>query len=309
MRLKPRHLEVFNALFEAGSVSRAAERLNLSQPAVSVALGNLETDLGFRLFHRDRGFFAPTSEALMLRDEARQGLAAFARVEQRAAEIRSGSAGAVNIGTNGVLSVNFLPAAIAGFQRDHPGTHFDLRVRSSRQIAAWVDSRQIDIGFIDTPVTVAGLVAEYLRMECVCVMRADDRLAAEATITPAHLAGRSVIGVTGDHGVDRQLDEVMAAADAPLSRVANAYFYAIARNIVAAGDALAVIDPVNGKAALGDGVIWRPFAPKIVTEMAMITNRGHPLGIAAARFRDRARALLAETGPEPDAASAPKAAS
>ena len=89
MRLKPRQLEVFNALFDAGSVSRAAERLNLSQPAVSVALGNLEDQLGFRLFHRDRGFFAPTNEAMLMRDEVRQGLDAFARVEQRAAEIRA----------------------------------------------------------------------------------------------------------------------------------------------------------------------------------------------------------------------------
>ena len=286
MRLKPRHLEVFNALFEAGSVSRAAERLNLSQPAVSVALGNLESDLGFRLFHRDRGFFAPTNEAMLLRDEVRQGLAAFARLEQRASEIRAGSAGGISIAANGALAINFLPAVVAAFQSDHPGTHVDLRVRSSRQVAAWVDSRQVDIGFIDTPVPVAGLEAELLRMECVCVMRTSDPLASEARITPQLLAGRPVVGVTGDHSVDRQLDKVMAEVDAPVRRVANAYFYAIARNIVAAGGGVAIIDPINGKAPLGDGVIWRPFEPTIFTETAMITNRGQPLGLAADRFRN-----------------------
>jgi len=90
MHIKLRHLEVFNALFEAGSVSRAAERLNLSQPAVSIALSNLEDQTGFRLFHRDRGFFAPTNEALLLRDEVQQGITALARVDKRAEEIRSG---------------------------------------------------------------------------------------------------------------------------------------------------------------------------------------------------------------------------
>ena len=60
MPLKIRHLEVFDALVEAGSVSRAADRLNLTQPAVSIALSKLEADLGFRLFHRERGYFAPT---------------------------------------------------------------------------------------------------------------------------------------------------------------------------------------------------------------------------------------------------------
>ena len=52
MMLKMRHLQVFNALLDAGSVSRAAQRLNLTQPAVSIALSNFEAELGFRLFHR-----------------------------------------------------------------------------------------------------------------------------------------------------------------------------------------------------------------------------------------------------------------
>ncbi len=93
MSLKIRHLEVFNALFEAGSVSQAAQRLNLTQPAVSIALSNLEEELGFRLFHRNRGFFAPTGEAAQLRGEITLGLMALARVDRRADEIRQGWAG------------------------------------------------------------------------------------------------------------------------------------------------------------------------------------------------------------------------
>ncbi|NDA08811.1 MAG: LysR family transcriptional regulator, partial [Alphaproteobacteria bacterium] len=48
--MKMRHFEVFDALFDAGSVSRAAQRLNISQPAVSLALANMEKELGFQLF-------------------------------------------------------------------------------------------------------------------------------------------------------------------------------------------------------------------------------------------------------------------
>lgn len=292
MRIKLRHLEVFNALFEAGSVSRAAQRLNLSQPAVSIALGKIEAELGFRLFHRDRGFFAPTTEALLLHDEVQQGLTALARIRQRAGEIRSGSTGAISIATNGAMSYNFLPQVIAGFQRDHPETRVDLRVHSSRRIASWVGSRQIDIGLIDAPVPVAGLAAELFAMECVCILREDDPLAAKDHVTPGDLDGRAVIGVTGDHGVDRQLEAVMSAAGARLRHSGSSYFYAIARNMVAAGRYLSVIDPVNGKAALKDGVIWRPFVPAIVHELAMITNTGQPLGIAASAFRDRIRESL-----------------
>ncbi|MCR9112991.1 MAG: LysR substrate-binding domain-containing protein [Rhodobacteraceae bacterium] len=292
MRVKLRHLEVFNALFEAGSVSRAAERLSLSQPAVSVALSKLEAELGFRLFHRDRGFFAPTNEAVLLQDEIRQGISALARVEQRAKELRAGEAGGISVATNGAMSVNFLPDLAAEFQRDYPGTYVELRVHSSRRIASWVGSRQIDIGLIDAPVPVAGLEAQLYEMECVCIMRREDPLAGLSVVRPDDLRHRQVIAITGDHPVDRQLESHMAKADAPLSHCGSSYFYAIARKMVAAGTAVSVIDPVNGKAELGDGVVWRPFKPAIHHELAMILHRGHPLGIAAARFRDRVKAAL-----------------
>jgi len=57
---KQRHLEVLDAIITAESISRAAAQLNLSQPAVCIALANFEDSIGFRLFQRNRGFFAPT---------------------------------------------------------------------------------------------------------------------------------------------------------------------------------------------------------------------------------------------------------
>ncbi|WP_324755381.1 LysR family transcriptional regulator [Roseovarius sp. Pro17] len=300
MSLKIRHLEVFNALYDAGSVSNAAQRLNLTQPAVSIALGNLEEELGFRLFHRNRGFFAPTGEAVQLRGEITQGLMALARVDQRADEIRQGWAGGLSIATNGALAMNFLPRIIAMFQADYPGTHIELRVHSSRQIADWAASGQIDIGLIDTPVPVAGLESEVFAMECVCIMRADDPLAAQHRITPACLAGRGLIGVNGDHVVDRQLKRLAAEAEVTLRYRAFSYYYAIARSMVAAGGGLSIIDPINGTADLDDGVVWRPFAPQVQHETAMITSRDHPPGQSLTAMQDYIRRHIAPYGTRTD---------
>jgi DNA-binding transcriptional LysR family regulator len=282
MQIKQRHLEVFDAILAAGSVSRAAAQLNLSQPAVSIALANLEALIGFKLFKRDRGFFAPTREALLLQDEMAQGLLALARVSQRVSEIRAGSTGSIRIATNGAMAVHFLPPLIAAYQRDHADVSIDILVRSSRQVADWVSSGQIDIGLIDTPVPVAGLQAKLYSLECVCVMHKDDPVAKKAVVTPVDLAGRSVVAITGQHMVDRQLDALLSEADVTVERHLSSYFFAIARNIIAAGTALAIIDPTNGKAALNDGVMWRPFSPRIDHELAVITPNDQPLGQAAA---------------------------
>lgn len=290
--MKLRHLDVFNALFEAGSVSRAAERLNLSQPAVSIALGNFEAELGFRLFHRERNFFAPTTEAMLLHDEVVQGLRAISQIEQRAEGILSGQTGGVSIATNGVLAVNFLPGLMASFQRDHPNIQVEIKVHSSRQIASWVASHHIDIGLIDPPVPVAGLNAEIFQFECVCAFHKDDPLARLDIIHPQSLAGRSVISITGDHLVDRQLDALLAETNTVVARNASVYYFAIARNLVAAGKDVVIIDPINGKADLHDDVVWRPFRPRIDNQVAVITAKGPPLGKAVIAFNTRLRDAL-----------------
>jgi DNA-binding transcriptional LysR family regulator len=205
MHLTIRHLQVFEALMEAGSVSRAAERMNLTQPAVSVALSNLEKDLGFRLFHRSKGYFAPTDEAELLHAEAELALLAVERFRARAREIALGAVGGVTVASNGACAINFLPKLIADFRRSHPGVHIDLKVRSSRQVASWVAGGQIDVGLLDAPVPVAGVDAHIFRLPCVCIMREDDPLCDLARIGPADLAGRSIIAITGDHSVDRQI--------------------------------------------------------------------------------------------------------
>jgi len=287
MHIKQRHLEVFEAIITAGSISRAAAQLNLSQPAVSIALANLEEAVGFKLFQRNRGFFAPTLEALLLQDEMVQGLSALSRISQRISEIRAGSAGSIRIATNGAMAIHFLPPLIAAFQRDHPDVRIDILVRSSRQVADWVSNRQIDIGLIDTPVPVAGLNARLFNLECVCVMHQDDPLAAKDLIGPADLAGRSVVAITGQHMVDRQLETHLAEAGVTIERHLSSYFFAIARNIIAAGNVLAIIDPTNGKASLNDRVIWRRFAPRIDHELAVITPSDQPPGQVAANLYEQ----------------------
>ena len=62
--MKLRHLEIFYAVMTCGSLSRAAESLNISQPAASKALKNAELKLGFKLFQRVRGKLLPSSEAI-----------------------------------------------------------------------------------------------------------------------------------------------------------------------------------------------------------------------------------------------------
>lgn len=284
MHLTLRHLEVFHALVEAGSIARAAELLNLSRPAVSIALSKLEEEVGFRLFHRAKGYFAPTPEALLLQGEAEQSLVSMERVRTRVREIRSGGVGAVSIASNGASAINVLPWVIADFQKGYPGIRIDLKVRSSRQIASWVAGGQVDIGLIDAPVPIPGLAARIIRTPCVCILPEGDPLCVHETLTPECLAGRSVVSITGDHAIDRTLDRICAERGVSIERRVSSSFFAIARNLVRAGAGVALVDATNGKAGLGDGVTWRRFEPAIHFELALILSPERSLPEAANLF-------------------------
>jgi len=80
MRL--RHIEVFHAVMQTGSVSKAAELLGISQPAASKVLGHAESALGFRLFERIKGRLRPTAEAAILFVEAE-------KIQQGMGQVRS----------------------------------------------------------------------------------------------------------------------------------------------------------------------------------------------------------------------------
>ena len=274
MHLKIRQIEVFHAVLEAGSITRAAEQLNLTQPAVSLALSSFETELGFTLFHRSRGFFAPTAEARLLAEDTEQSLMSLNRVATRAKAIRSGTTGSISIASNGAAAINLMPSIIAAFQRTYPDVTVNLMIRTSRKIASWAASHQIDIGIIDAPVPVPGTDAKLFRLPCVCIMHRDDPLAAEPTIQPDMLDGRVIISITGDHAIDRKIDELCILAGATHRRMVSCGYFAIARNLVNEGAGIAIVDAMNGGAVLNDDVIAKPFEPEINFELALIRPNG-----------------------------------
>lgn len=293
-KIKIRQLEVFSVLMESGSISGAAELLSLSQPAISIALSNLEEEVGFQLFHRQRGYFAPTTEAQLLHTETEKGLLAFSRVERCAADIAAGTVGSITIASNGAAGINLLPQLIAEFHQLHPSVSIDLKIRSSRKIASWVSGRHVDIGVIDAPVLVDGIESEQFDYPCVCIMPDTDELTKHTIITPELLAGRVVIGITGDHEIDRELDRLLAESSMVADRSITGSYFAIIRNMVRAGAGIALIDAINGCMPLADGVVWREFQPTINFKLALLTPTGVTNSKPVELFLERLRLRMSE---------------
>src|SRR5436190_14207838 len=148
MMLSIRELEVFRHVMELGTVTAAAEVLHISQPAVSRSLQQAERRLGFPLFLRRKKRLLATAEARSLFPETVSAFAAFEVVQKRAADLRVGRAGGLNIAAISAFANALLPTAIARFCAPRPEVTIALLSMSALQVANHVANHQADLGFV-----------------------------------------------------------------------------------------------------------------------------------------------------------------
>lgn len=272
---------------EEGSVSKAAERLHLTQPAISIALTRLEDMLGYQLFHRAKGHFAPRPEAYLLHEDAELSIMAVERFANRARLIKSGGTGLIRVGTIGATAFGLLPQLVAKFTAENPRVEIDMQIRSSNKISYLVGNGQLDIGLVEAPVAAPSLYSQQFTLPCVCIFPTGSELERKACITPQDLADHRLIGIQDSNQVDRQVRSVCADAGLEVQAPLHGFFFAAVRRLVAEGAGVAIVDALNGCLDLTDGVSWRVFAPEVQYKVALITKTDTQLSQPAQAFLQR----------------------
>ncbi|VFR29065.1 LysR family transcriptional regulator YnfL [plant metagenome] len=158
--METRHLRYFLAVVDQGSVSRAADWLGIAQPALSQALQRMERDLGTRLFERSRQGARPTPAALAILDDVRASVTRIDSAARRAQEIGRGSAGQLTVGLVSSALFHTLPRALREMRKQAPGVRIILREMSNAEQAQALQTGEIDIGLMHTPVAVGGRMRE-----------------------------------------------------------------------------------------------------------------------------------------------------
>ena len=124
MRL--RQIEVFHAIYTTGSMTNAAAMLNVSQPSISKVLAHAEQQLGYRLFDRVKGKLIPTPEAHQLFVHVKAVYKDVDQLRHVASNIKEAGAGRIRVAGTPAFGLEVLPKAVASFQREHPGTVFEI---------------------------------------------------------------------------------------------------------------------------------------------------------------------------------------
>ncbi|MFM9928251.1 LysR substrate-binding domain-containing protein [Variovorax sp. H27-G14] len=178
-RLKLRHLETFLVLEDAGSITAAAERMHMTQPAVSHWLADIEGVIGSPLFVRGRKLkLTPAGE--ILRRHAERMLGDVHRVDAELQAVRSGLVGRLKVGCIHSAALALVPQAIIALQKTHPRVVVGVEEGTMVDLLDRLDKREFDllVGTIDVRAHQYGFLTEVLMEDVVrIVCRADHPLA------------------------------------------------------------------------------------------------------------------------------------
>jgi DNA-binding transcriptional LysR family regulator len=160
-----RQLRYLVAIADQGNLGRAAELLYVSQPALSYALKNLESELGVRLFDRHAGGVTATAAGREVVAEARRTLRQAERVVAAAQRHRRGETGVLRVGFEASGAGELTTRARAEFSRRHPGVQVQpKRFDWGQEVAALRDGR-VDVAFVWLPADLADLHSEIVHTE------------------------------------------------------------------------------------------------------------------------------------------------
>ena len=144
-RLKTRQLMLLTAICDEGNIHRAAEVLNMSQPAASKLLKDLEDMLGVSLFERQPRGMRPNWYGETMIRHARIALSSLREAGQEVDALKSGLSGHVSLGAITGPALSLIPQAIMIVARENPKLRVELHVESSNVLIESLAQGKIDI--------------------------------------------------------------------------------------------------------------------------------------------------------------------
>ena len=185
-----RDLDYFAVVAKHGNLRRAAESLDLSQPALSKALGRLEKAVGAKLARRTSKGVALTAAGSAVLLQAQRLRLVHEDVVRAASEIGSGHAGHVRIGTGAAMAQVLLPAACSALVRETPSVTLHVSVSSNDILVPALRNGELDLILSGIPASPhAGLIHQHLHDdEFVVYASANHRLAHRRRVTLDELA-------------------------------------------------------------------------------------------------------------------------
>jgi DNA-binding transcriptional LysR family regulator len=292
-----RRLQHFVAVADHGGFTAAAKAVFVSQPALSLAVKELETELGTDLFVRLGRKVRLTAAGEALLGPARQVLRDIETGQAAVAAVTGLRAGRLTLASLPTLAADPVSRLVGNFRRDHPQVRVDLAApEDGAELFDLVQNGQCELGVTDAFDVPPELETHALGTQALSLVLPPGAVEPEgATVSLAALADMAFVAAPAGTSTRRLLDESLAAAGhAPRLAVVTAQRDAILP-LVLAGAGAALVPAALAEVASRLGARAVQPVPPVARELVLVRRSG-PRSPAAAEFCDAAVRTLAPSG-------------
>ena len=287
-------LQGFYEVAREGSFTRAADKLYLTQPAISLQLKGLEEELGETLFERRRrnARLTPAGEILFRRAKAVFDELAAARDE--IGGLRQVLRGRLVIGTSDTNCSYVLPPVLRGFRDRYPEVEIDIRNKMSSEVGRMVLGDEVDLGLATLPVRHRSLVNEVLfARRDVLICRPDHELAGKRSTTLKRVAAQPLLALEQGSTTRKLMDEMFLRAGLDAEVAMNLGSIEVLKRFVEIGLGLALVPEVAVGAETAAGRLAAvPVAGLPARDIGLVEHKGRRRSPAAAAFVEMLQAQL-----------------
>jgi DNA-binding transcriptional LysR family regulator len=286
--MKFRQIEAFRCLMQAGTSVGAARKMNVTQPAVSRLVSDLEDSLGFRLFNRAKGRLEPTVAGIRFYRAVEENFLGLERLTQVASNIRNEEPEGISVACLFVLSTTLMPLVLKEFFKYHPDVPVTVDACNGPEILVRLQDMKVDMAIaLDFPPFAGIEVEKILKVDVLCAMPATHRLADKEMIYPIDLHGENMIGWVPiiSQKYEKEAQSLQAAGSLPRN-VIKTHTSHTRYAMVANGLGLSIVEPFAAKIWKSHGVVVRPFAGKICYEYILAYPGGSIRSQLMHDFRD-----------------------
>lgn len=258
-----RRIRHFVVLAETLNFRRAAERLHMAQPPLSVSIQKLEAELGTRLFDRSTNGVSLTPSGAAALVEARRLLFHGSQFAQAAQGAAQGTGGSLHVGFVGSTTFGMLQKLVPRYRADFPGVELILREATSAAIVQMVEEDALDVGLVRTPLlrSSAAALVQLEREPFVAALPRGNRLLRKSTLALADLADESFIMYTRTEAAGLHTAAMLACQHAGfLPRISQeAVQVHTVLALVESGLGVAMV-PSVAQRFVNEKIVFRPFS-------------------------------------------------
>lgn len=288
-------LECFRVAGRLQHVTRAAEQLGTSQPALSRALARLQSDLGVQLFRRAGRSIRLTTSGERFLARVEHALGEIDNGRRELADLKAADRGVISLGFLRTLGARYIPELVRRFGLRHPGVRFSFVQNNSAEIEAQLERGELDLVFVAVPPGRGGF--EWTRVadqEFVLIVPHGHRLARRRRVRLQEVADEPFVSFKQGHAIREMTHGLCKAAGFSPAIAFEADDSSSMPGFVAAGFGVAIVPPEAAKYA--DVVSLKITEPSARRAIGVAWAKGRYLSASARLFRDFAAAAKSPRG-------------